>query len=453
MEAYQYHVYVCNQKKPDGVPCCSAHGADKLIDSLRAEVMKNGLGDTVQITTCGSIGLCERGPNMIVYPDGVWYSGVTQEDLPEIISEHFKSGRVVKRLVNDDIDALRAEINTNKKKMLAALKANDEAGALPDDVAQRIRGFMPSRVILTAVELDIFTAVGDKASAADVAKRLDLDPRATEMLLNSLVALDLLEKKEGAFCNSAVSSRYLMEGSPDDSRASLMHTVHLWGRWSTLTDCVREGTSVTYRDMTESDSAWTEAFIAAMHKNASVRATQIVKAVGTDGVKKVLDVGGGSAAYSIAFARANQGLQADVFDLPNVVPLAKRYIESAGVSDRVRTRTGDFRKDELGADYDLVFISAICHMNSPEQNIDLLKKAHDALAPGGRVVIQDFVLTTDKTSPPTAALFALNMLVGTRAGSSYSEDEYREWLTKVGFKEITPVRLPGPTALVVGYCK
>ncbi len=451
MEPYRYHVYICNQQKPEGVPSCSAHGSDKLIDSLRMEIMKRGLGDSVQITTCGSIGLCDRGPNMVVYPEGVWYSGVTVNDIPEIISEHFQNGKIVERLVNKDAAALKAEIDTNKKKMMAAMKANDAAGVLPDDLMQKIRGFQFSRVILSAVELDIFTAVGKNANSAEIAKSLGIDPRATEKLLNALVAINLLEKRQGLFYNSAISSRYLMEGSPDDSRASIMHSVHLWDRWSTLTECVKQGASVTYKDVADRKDEWTVPFIAAMHKNAGARAPLVIRAIGIDGVRKVLDVGGGSGAYSIAFAEMNQNLEAEVFDLPPVFAIARKHIDKAGLSGRVKVRAGDFRKDELGTDFDLVFISAICHMNGPQENIKLLQKSYKALVSGGRVVIQDFILNPDKTSPQSAALFALNMLVGTRSGSTYSEHEYSDWLKEVGFKNIKPIRLPGPTALIIGY--
>lgn len=449
MEPFKYHVYVCNQEKPEGLPSCSAHGSVKLIDSLRREIMKQGVGDQVQVTTCGSIGLCERGPNMVVYPEGIWYSGVTPADVIEIVNEHFKSGKIVERLVNSDLSALRAEIETNKKRMMAGLKARDEAGVLPDDLSEKIRAFRTARVILTAVELDIFTAVGQQASSKEVAESLGVDPRAAEMLLNALVALDLLEKRDNAFFNTPLSSRYLMENSPDDARASLMHSVHLWDRWSTLTDCIRKGTSVTYKDPSDRHEDWTESFIAAMDKNASFRAPQVARTIGLEGVKKVLDVGGGSAAYSIAFAQSNPDLHAEVFDLPNVVPIARRHIEAAGLSDRVDTRVGDFRKDDFGTGFDLILISAICHMNSPEENLDLAKKAFGALTDGGRIVIQDFILGPDKTSPLTAALFSLNMLVGTRAGSSYSESEYAAWLKTAGFSDIRMLRLPGPTALLL----
>ncbi len=448
MEPFRYHVFVCDQKKPEGAPCCSARGSARVIEALRAEVAKQGLASEVQITACGSIGLCERGPNMIVYPEGTWYSGVTPGDVPEIVRKHLAKGVIVERLANRDAAALRAEINENKRKYLAALQAKDEAGLLPDDLTEAIRAFQPSRVLLTAIELDIFTAIGAGAAAAEVAAKISADPRATGMLLNALVALDMLTKRDGIFQNSPISARYFTAGSRDDARAAMMHTVHLWPRWSTLTDCVRAGASVSSRETHGDD--WTSAFIAAMHHHAAGRASHIVDAVGAAGVRRMLDVGGGSGAYPIAFARANPDLHSDILDLPAVVQIAQKHIDAAGLAARVHPRVGDLRADAFGKDYDLVFISSICHMLGEEENRALLRKSYQALAPAGRVVIQDFILDPDKTSPRHAALFSLNMLTGTRNGASYSVDEYSQWLREAGFSNVERVRLPGPSGLMIG---
>ncbi|HUO32634.1 MAG TPA: (2Fe-2S) ferredoxin domain-containing protein, partial [Bryobacteraceae bacterium] len=202
MQPFRYHVFVCDQQKPEGVPCCAARGSRKVLDALRAEVAAQGLAGQVQVTPCGSLGLCERGPNLVVYPEGTWYSGVTAEDVPELVRSHFANGQPVERLANHDAAAVRAEIETNKNKMLAGLKAKDAAGALPDELAQTIRGFQDSRTILTAIELDAFTAVDDGASAAEAAAKMGTDARATEMLLDALAALGLLAKREGRFYNT-----------------------------------------------------------------------------------------------------------------------------------------------------------------------------------------------------------------------------------------------------------
>jgi predicted O-methyltransferase YrrM len=386
---------------------------------------------------------------MVVYPDGTWYSGVGPDDVEELVREHFGAGRPVARLLSGEEPAVRAEIDGNKKKMLAAFAAREEAGALPDDLRQAVNGFRESRVLLTAIELDVFTNVGGGADAATVAGSLGTDPRATEALLNALVAVGVLEKRDGIFHNTPVADRFLTGGSEHDSRAALTHTVHLWSRWSTLTECVRRGTALSRDERSDPEVEWTEAFIAAMHKNAAVRAPQVVRAIGLEGVRRVLDLGGGSGAYSIAFAQAGEDVHADVFDLESVVPITRRHIEEAGLADRVGTRVGDLLEDSYGTGYDLVFISAICHMLSPDENRAMLSKAFAALAPGGRVVIQDFILSSAKTAPKSGALFALNMLVGTRAGSAYSHDEYAGWLREAGFSDPGHVRLPGPTGLIV----
>lgn len=447
MQVYPYHVFICDQQKPEGVPCCSARGSAAVIDALRAQIGKQGLTDTVQVTVCGSIGLCERGPNMVVYPEGTWYSGVQPGDVAEIVDSHFRNGKVVERLVNRDAAALRAEITTNRTRMVNALREREASGALPDPLANTIRGFQESRVILTGIELDVFTAAGTGATASQVAAKIGTDPRATAMLLNALVALGLLTKTGDTFANTAVSARYLAAGGNDDNRAALMHTAHLWLTWSNLTASVRAGTAV---QVPERADDWTEAFIAAMHRNAGERAGLVVRAAGADRARRMVDVGGGSGAYSIAFAKANPGLHSDILDLEAVTHIAQRHIDAAGVQDRVRTRIGDLRTDRFGKDYDLVFISAICHMLSPEENADLAKRSYEALAPGGRIVIQDFILDATKTSPKFAAMFALNMLVGTKAGSSYSEPEYVDWLKDAGFSGVQCVRMPGPTALMIG---
>jgi predicted O-methyltransferase YrrM len=329
------------------------------------------------------------------------------------------------------------------------MQPRETSGALPEELNERIRAFQESRVILTALELDLFTAVAGDGSAAAIASKLGADPRATEMLLNALTAMGLLVKRQDKFQNTPVTQRFFAASSPDNARPALMHTAHLWERWSHLTESVRIGTAVKHEELGARGEEWTEAFIAAMDRNAGERAPQVVGAVGTQGVKRMLDVGGGSGAYSVAFAKANSALSADILDLPSVVPIAQRYIRNAGVADRVSVRAGDLRSDDFGRGYHLVFVSAICHMLGPDENRDLLRRCFATLAAGGRMVIQDFILDPDKTAPKFGALFALNMLVGTAAGSSYSEVEYGDWLRSAGFGEIRHVSQLGPASLML----
>lgn len=446
MEPYRYHAFVCTQEKAEGVPCCSTAGSFTVLNALHCELGAKGLAEEVQVSSCGCLGVCDSGPVMIVYPEGDWYTKLMPNDVPEIVSSHFQRGEKVARLLRTDYEAMKTEMVDHHHKYLAMLQGKDAAGVLPDDVNEMIRGFMSSRVILTALELDVFTAIGDGGTAKQIAAKIQGAVRATEMLLNALVSLKLLEKRDGVYSNTPVAARFFVEGTPDSARTAQLHTANLWKRWSSLTEAVQAGTAVVPR----ADNGWVKAFIAAMDHIARGRARAVVQAVEVNGAKRMLDLGGGSGAYSIAFAKAAPGLHSEIVDAPEVLSLAQDYIRKAGLADRISTRPGDMLSVPLEAGkYDLVLLSAICHMFSPEENKQLFERAYAALAPKGRLVVSDFILEADKTAPRFAALFALNMLVGTRAGSSYSEPEYDTWLKAAGFAESKRVRMPGPAGLMI----
>jgi (2Fe-2S) ferredoxin/predicted O-methyltransferase YrrM len=451
MEPFRFHLFVCTQQKPDGVPSCPASGSFAVLDGLDREIQARGLNNEVQLTTCGCMGLCDEGPVMVVYPAGVWYRRVQPSHVSEIVAKHLQDGNLVDHLIWNDAPAMKAMSVEHGDKFRAAVAAREKAGMLPDHLDQMIRGYMPSRCILTALELDIFTAVGDGANAERVGSRIHANARAVGMLLNALVALRLLSKSGDDYKNTAESARFFVQGSKDNHRNGLLHMANIWHRWSTLTDAVRLGTRIPIdRDTTPE---WTHDFIAAMQRNAKDRAPHVMQALGTGGVRRILDLGGGSGAYSIAFAKACPEIRCEILDLPEVVPLTAEYVRQAGVSAQVSLRAGDMLRDDFGSGYDIIMLNAICHMFSEEQNRDIFRRARQALAPHGRLIVQDFILNADKTGPQQAALFSLNMLVATEAGASYSELEYTRWMKSAGFTEVCRMNLPGPSDLIVGLVK
>ncbi len=453
MEPFRFHLFVCTQQKPEGAPSCSAQGSLTLLDDLDREIRARGLGGDVQLTTCGCMGLCEEGPILVVYPEGVWYRRVQAPDIPEIVARHLGQGQPVERLVWNDAAAMRDLSAEHAEKFRAAVTARDQAGVLPERIEQMIRGFMPSRSILTALELDIFTAVGDGANAEQIAAKIEADARAAAMLLNALVALGLLAKRDGIYTNTPETARFFVRDSKDNQRDGLLHTANIWHRWSTLTEAVRQGSAVADRRTRPPDTRppeWTLNFIAGMQRNARLRAPLVVKALGVEGVRRVLDLGGGSGAYSIAFAQASPDVRCEILDLPEVVPLTAGYVAKAGVEAQIAIRAGDMLQDDLGSGYDLILLNAICHMFSEEQNRALFRRVRRALAPKGRLAVQDFILNPDKTGPVQAALLSLNMLVGTGGGASYNEPEYSAWMKDAGFAEVRRSNLPGPSDLIVG---
>lgn len=164
--------------------------------------------------------------------------------MPRIVNEHFKEGNPVYELTLQDMDAAKKEISEHRQRMVAMQAAREKSGAMPDELNTQIRGFMESRIILTAVELDVFTAVGEGSSAETVAATLDTDKGATEMFLNALTAVEMLVKEDDIYRNSPLTKRYFTKGAEFDSRTATMHAADLWHKWSTLTDCVKRGTSI-----------------------------------------------------------------------------------------------------------------------------------------------------------------------------------------------------------------
>ena len=173
-----------------------------------------------------------------------------------------------------------------------------------------------------------------------------------------------------------------------------------------------------------------------MHAVASPQADAIVAAVAPGAARRLLDVGGGPGTYAVAFVRAVPGLRATLLDLPEVVEIARENVAAAGLLDRFDLVAGDLLSDAFPGGHDLAFVSAIVHMLGPDENVTLFRKVHDALVPGGRIVLRDHVMSPDRTAPRAGALFAVNMLVGTKAGGTFTLEELAAWLGEAGFDRV-----------------
>ena len=319
-----------------------------------------------------------------------------------------------------------------------------------DGIREKACLFQESRILLTAYELDLFSVLeGHLLNSHDVSQRLETDERATDRLMNALTSLGYLRKTKQKFYNSEHTSQFLVKGKPD-YLAGLNHTNNLWDSWSTLTDAVKKGTSIIERNKDERGGKWSESFIAAMHYRGVKQAKIISYMIDLTNVKTLLDVGGGSAAFSMGFMEVKNDLQVTVFDLPHIIPITQKYIEKEKLSDRIKLLAGDYLSDDFGGKYDLIFLSAIIHINSFEENKKLILKCAGALNEGGQIVIKDFVMEEDRTQPAGGAILALNMLVGTRHGDTYSQSEVSSWFQSAGMKSVDFKETSFGSTLVVG---
>jgi SAM-dependent methyltransferase len=246
--------------------------------------------------------------------------------------------------------------------------------------------------------------------------------------------MGLLDKTGGTY-RTAKDASCLAADAADSILPMLLHAAALWDRWTGLTRKVG-GTPLTARP----PAAATRAFIEAMHVVSAPQAAKLAAEVNPGGARRLLDVGGGPGTYTAAFLQAAPELHATLFDLPPVVEIARERLSGAGLLGRVTLVPGNFDTEELPGGHDLAWLSAIIHQNGPAENDALYGRIFRALAPGGRLVVRDHVMDPARTRPRAGALFAVNMLVGTAHGGTYTFDEIRAGLERAGFERVRLLR-------------
>jgi ubiquinone/menaquinone biosynthesis C-methylase UbiE len=314
-------------------------------------------------------------------------------------------------------------------------------------------GFMASRVFLTGAELDLFSLLAPKPLSIDeITAEKKADRRGMTILLDALSALGLIVKNGKKYQTETSVAPLLTSSSKDSILPMALHMCTLWKTWSRLTDVVMGATPpARIKERGALAKEHIKAFIGAMHMAALKTAPDVVAAVNPGLARRLIDVGGGSGSYTQAFLNAVPELKATLFDLPEVIEMARERFQTAGIIDRVTLKAGDFYKDELPPGHDLALLSAIIHQNSLAQNEALYRKIYHALDPDGRIIVRDHVMSPDRTQPLTGALFAVNMLAGTPQGGTYTFDEIKDGLSAAGFTRIRLIREKEMFSLVEGF--
>lgn len=297
-------------------------------------------------------------------------------------------------------------------------------------------GFQQACLIGAAAELDVFTILSRQAMSADeLAERLGSDRRATAMLLDAVAALKLLHKQHDRYTLPDQLRPWLVDRSPQSVLPMIWHRTNVLRGWSQLAWITKAGIPCPRPASIRGAEADRAAFIAAMHTVSGPVADELVARLGPPPFQHLLDVGGASGTWTLAFLRAVANSKATIFDLPDAVRQARQRIATSEFADRVTLVAGDFYRDDLPVGADFAWLSAITHQNSREQNRQLFAKAHAALKPGGRIAVRDMVMEPCRTQPVAGALFAVNMLVNTAAGGTFTFDELAEDLKAAGFSD------------------
>jgi predicted O-methyltransferase YrrM len=308
--------------------------------------------------------------------------------------------------------------------------------------------YWETKILLTAVKLDVFSALaGQPSSAREIAGRIGLHEPTLRVLLNALVAMTLLTKEGDRYASSSVADKHLVRRSPHYiGHLLLLHDAE-WSNWGRLEETIRTGTRSVDRHVFETDPELGGNVLAVLDRIGRQSGPELAKRLGLSGPVRMLDLGGGAGTNAIACCQVYPELTATVFDLPTTLRVTERTVKEAGLDSRIALRPGDFNRDPLGGPYDLVLMSDILHYQTDESNEALVGKVFAHLAPGGRLVIKDRFLDEAGTGPAWTTAFAVHILVNTEAGACYRSGDAIRWMTKAGFASIEELE---KTAVVQG---
>ena len=303
-------------------------------------------------------------------------------------------------------------------------------------------GYTHSQILFTAVRAGVFDFLQEPRTAQDVARAFGWSVRGARMLLDGLVALELVAKEAGWYENRLIANTCLVAESEGYQGNIISHKANGWAAWAQLPAAVKSGQAPA--SIQEEDTAEERrAYILGMDDLGRHSARDIAKRVDLSPYKRFLDAGGGPGSYSIAFLQRHPEMTAALLDRPDVLPIAREQAAKAGVEDRITFVEGDLVADDLGGPFDLILLSNVVHIFGPEANENLTARCAKALASGGLLIIKDFITDDDRTGPPFSLLFALQMLLHTEAGDTYTESDVRSWTRQAGLRdggliELTP---------------
>jgi hypothetical protein len=315
------------------------------------------------------------------------------------------------------------------------------------------RAFMESRILLAAIELGLFDRVlAEPADAETLAAKLGASRRGVEILANALVAMGVLVLGGGRYALSAEAEAHLQGDEGRDWLAMGHHWARLYRRWAHLPEIVRDEPVPIEQPSALEDPDANESFIRGMAAIADDRPQRVLDAVGLDGVAVFADVGGGPGLYAVEALRRRPDLVALLVDLPQTLASADAVLGRFAEGESVRRVTWRLYDEPAPAELpaiDLALVSQVIHAESPENNVELLRKIAGRLSPGGRIAVHENMLEEDRVSPIGAAIFSVNMLAMTDEGRSYTGTEIAAMADEAGLTTTGTVRLDERSAVVL----
>lgn len=313
----------------------------------------------------------------------------------------------------------------------------------PDPVLELFLSFWVSRTVMAAVEMGVFDLInGAGMDEAEAAEKLGLRARPARGLFDTCVATGLLERTDARIRATPAASRFLASASEYSLRNYVLDERWCWPAWGRLEEALRNDAPPLPQDEDGYHVFPEEFLLDFLHGHSLAMGERLAATVSLEGVGRMMDVGGGSGAVSIALCRANPSLRSVVVDREQVLVKTAEHVARTGLSDRIETYAANVFTDPLPDGCDAAVIANMLHDFSPERARTILERVASALPPGGRLLVVETAPDDDRSGPPLSAVFTIAMIVNTEGGVAYTGAELREMIDGAGF-DVGPVERIG----------
>ena len=334
--------------------------------------------------------------------------------------------------------------NTRRKKQVT-----------PERLQELGNAYAPPLIIAAAVNNKVFDSLERSAKTIEqVSKETGASRRGLRAIMNALVGLKLLKKdRQKKYSLAPESAAFLVTNQPG-SFAGMFGTIvpRLASKWVQLTDVVRNGQPLTAvnqeREGTEFFGELVETIIPMSYPGAQKLGDHLKLAKAKNEVR-VLDLAAGSGIWGIALTQKSPRVRVTALDWAGMIPTTKRVTEQFGARDRFDFIEGDLLEADFGNGYDVATLGHILHTEGEERSRQLLKKTFRALKSGGTIAIAEWLVNDERTEPPHSLMFAVQMLVNSERGDTFSFNEIKNWLEDAGFKKVRKLKAPGPSPLIL----
>ncbi len=325
----------------------------------------------------------------------------------------------------------------------------------PERIMQLAWGYAPPLILEAALRHGVFDTLDSGAKTVrEVEAATRASRRGLTAIMNALVGLNLLSKDvEGRYALTPESATFLVSTKPGFSGGMIRHcSEHLIPKWLSLSEIVATGKPVRAVNQEQQGGEFFHNFVEDIFNMSYAPAKRLAEELKLNNSNRgisVLDLAAGSGVWGIALAQKSEHVRVTAVDWPEVIPITRKTVARYGLANQFHFVEGDLHTADFGANHQIATLGHILHSEGERLSRALLRKTFDALAAGGIIAIAEFLVNDERTEPPLGLLFAVNMLVNTENGSTYSVNEINSWLGDAGFTNQRTLEAHGPSPLIL----